>query len=167
MVAVEVAKQQSDEPMNRERKKQPKRGELSEFVPVVPGSPYSRQVGDQILNGIASGKSLNEVCKAKGMPDPRSVFNWVQANPEFATRYDLAKEERAHLLADQILAIADAPARTSEEVQRNRLRVDARKWLASKLLPRVYADRIEANGVFALVDLAAALEAARRRVIDG
>jgi hypothetical protein len=136
-------------------------------MPMVGSNKYSQEIADKILDLVSAGKSLTAACRGKGMPVPSTVYRWAEENPNFGARFEMAKEERAHMLSDEILVIADAPATTSEEVQRNRLRVDARKWLASKLLPRVYADRIEANGVFALVDLAGALEAARRRVIDG
>ena len=136
-------------------------------APLVRGGQYSVEIADRILDLVSAGKSLTAACMGKGMPVPSTVYRWAEAIPAFAARFEMAKEERAHMLADEILAIADAPAKTNEEVQRARLRVDARKWIASKLAPRTYADRIEANGVFALVDLAGALEAARRRVIDG
>ncbi len=128
---------------------------------------FTPEIADRILDQISAGKSLTAVCKAKGMPAPCTIYRWVQAIPAFAARFEMAKEERAHMLADEILAIADAPAETNEQVQRARLRVDTRKWIASKLAPRFYADRIEATAVVAIVDLAGALEAARRRVIDG
>ena len=54
------------------------------------------------------------------------------------------------LLADEIVAIADENYTTdehgvkerlsSEAIQRNRLRVDTRKWMLAKMLPKVYGD---------------------------
>jgi hypothetical protein len=46
-------------------------------------------------------------------------------------------------LADEIIAIADEPVLFAEQVARNRLRVDARKWMAGKLRPKRYGDKIE------------------------
>jgi hypothetical protein len=54
-----------------------------------------------------------------------------------------AREERADLLAREILEIADAPCKDAVEVQRARNRIDTRKWLASKVAPRKYGDRVE------------------------
>ena len=57
--------------------------------------------------------------------------------------YARAREERADLLAKEILEIADAPCKDTVEVQHARNRIDTRKWLASKLAPRKYGDRAE------------------------
>ncbi len=54
-----------------------------------------------------------------------------------------AREERADLLAKEILEIADAPCKDAVEVAHARNRLDTRKWLASKLAPRKYGDRVE------------------------
>jgi hypothetical protein len=64
----------------------------------------------------------------------RRLFRHVRAR---------AREERADLLAKEILEIADAPCKDAVEVQHARNRIDTRKWLASKLAPRKYGDRVE------------------------
>ena len=57
--------------------------------------------------------------------------------------YARAREERADLLAKEILEIADTPCTNQVEVAQQRNRLDTRKWLASKLAPRKYGDRAE------------------------
>jgi hypothetical protein len=52
-----------------------------------------------------------------------------------------AREQQAHVLTEQVLEIADEAARLGLDVQAARLRIDARKWLASKVLPRISGDR--------------------------
>ena len=52
-----------------------------------------------------------------------------------------AREQRAETFADQIVEIAD----TEEDAAKARVRVDARKFVASKLLPRTYGDKQEVN----------------------
>jgi hypothetical protein len=47
------------------------------------------------------------------------------------------------LLAKEILEIADTPCTNQVEVAQQRNRLDTRKWLASKLAPRKYGDRVE------------------------
>ena len=71
---------------------------------------------------------------------------WLRTHDEFLQMYRLAREDQADVLADEIIEIADEKAETSEAVQRNRLRVDARKWAASKLKPRRYGDRVAHTG---------------------
>lgn len=94
------------------------------------------------------------------MPTRQTVYNWIRQYPEFARMYDEARERRAHLLFDELQAIADdgrndwmerlgedgKPAGyvvNGEHIARSRLRVDTRKWMLCKLLPKVYGDKLE------------------------
>ena len=77
---------------------------------------------------------------------------------EFSQQYASAREVQAEVWADEIVAIADdttADLTTDkdgkeivrhENIQRSRLRVDARKWIASKLLPKRYGDKLQHTG---------------------
>lgn len=62
----------------------------------------------------------------------------------FTEQYTRAREAQAEFYADQIVDIADGvlPARGDVDVQRDRLRVESRKWVAAKLLPKKYGDKI-------------------------
>ena len=52
----------------------------------------------------------------------------------------------------------------NEAVQRSRLRVDARKWLMSKLMPKKYGEKLELGGDLKVtLGLAERLEAAAKR----
>ena len=91
------------------------------------------------------------------MPCVKTVFNWFGSHPEFLQQYARAKEESADALAEEILDIADDGSNdwmirhdkdgeegwqlNGEHVQRSRLRVDSRKWIASKLKPKKYGDK--------------------------
>ena len=70
----------------------------------------------------------------------RRAHEWRE---DFSDLYARAREERADLLAKEILEIADAPCKDAVEVAHARNRLDTRKWLASKLAPRKYGDRVE------------------------
>lgn len=66
-----------------------------------------------------------------------------------------AREARADRLAEEILAIADDGSndtyidaagnqRTDHDaIARSKLRVDSRKWLASKMFPRKYGEKLD------------------------
>lgn len=86
------------------------------------------------------GESLRTVCKLKSMPSCSTVFLWLANNPAFSEQYEKAVAARTDAHIEDILDIAD---NTKEEVQRSRLRIDARKWVASKLKPRKYGDKLE------------------------
>ena len=119
-------------------------------------SEYTQETADEICEQLARGVSLKTVCKAESMPCEKTVFNWFRVYPEFLQQYERAKEESADALAEEIIDIADDGSNdwmlrnrkgheswelNGEHVQRSRLRVDSRKWIASKLKPKKYGER--------------------------
>lgn len=121
-------------------------------------SKYSEEVVDHICKRIAtSSDGLHKICEDEGMPTVMTVFNWLNKDEykAFLYKYARAREAQAELLADEIISIADESTRdtlftedgkeysNSEWINRSRLRVDARKWKASKLYPKKFGDRME------------------------
>lgn len=132
------------------------------------------EVWSRLLPLIATGASLPAALRQ--LPEPRPSLWWckmaVRNDPDLAERYRAAQELRADALADEIVALADEPmpaglqgTEASAWVQQMRLRVDARKWTASRLFPRQWGDRVEVGvDVSAQISIASALEAANARV---
>ena len=103
-------------------------------------SSYNDEMADKIIEHISEGKSLASATQY-GMPPASTVFRWMEDNEDFRKRYARAREEQAELLVSEIIEIAD----TEEDPAKARNRIDARKWAAMKLLPKVYGDRQEVN----------------------
>ena len=100
---------------------------------------YSKEIGDRICGEIARGTALDTICQSdEALPTARTVYTWLREHREFLQNYELSKCDQADLLAEQILVIADDPALEPAD---KRIRVDARKWLASKFKPKKYGDR--------------------------
>lgn len=116
-------------------------------------SKYSDALAGEICSRIAQGTPLRTICADAGMPGLATVITWLGKYPEFQAQYARAREEQADALADDIVRIADeAPPPDSETgkidsawVAWQRNRIDARKWTASKLRPKKYGDRVEAD----------------------
>lgn len=115
---------------------------------------YSQQIADAICELIIDGKSIRAICSAEGMPSKSTVFKWLSINKDFADQYARAKEAQAEQFAEELMEIADDISNdvTGElefpngvAVQRAKLRVDTRKWIASKLLPKKYGDKLDMN----------------------
>lgn len=94
-------------------------------------------------------------CQERGLAY-QTLSDWIYKDSTRSGMYARSREERADALADEIVAIADEKevkanyngeevtlALDATAVARNRLRVDARKWAAAKLKPRVYGERVE------------------------
>jgi hypothetical protein len=124
---------------------------------------YSPELADTICQEIVLGYSLRTICKAETMPCVATIFNWFRLHPQFLEQYEKAKEAQADTLAEEMLDIADDGTNdwmerhgkdgenigyqlNGEHVQRSRLRVDTRKWIASKLKAKKYGDRVISQG---------------------
>jgi hypothetical protein len=133
------------------------------------GAPslYTPALALAICDHIANCVPLRAIAAMEGMPTVATVMNWLADDnkPEFLEQYARAREAQADRMAEDILAIADEECtmvRTDKHgskdddgeghtevvfdataVARNRLRVDARKWLASKMAPKKYGDKLQ------------------------
>lgn len=100
---------------------------------------YTEELAAYMCAEIAGGMSVKKLCDREDMPNRSSFFLWLQKHETFSNNYARALEARAHLHAEEIVAIADGE-KDDAAVDRDRLRVDARKWTASRLLPKKYGD---------------------------
>ena len=100
-----------------------------------------------ILNRISAGRTLASIAHDLGVHRP-TLSAWLAGDEARAERYALAKKAGAAAIAEDVVAIADASTR--ETVAADRLRVDARTWLAGRWDPETFGDR---PGVAVNVDL--------------
>lgn len=116
-------------------------------------SEFTQETADAICLRLIEGDSLRTICKADEMPAASTVFKWLSERPAFSEQYARAREAQADHLAEEILQIADdgendtyqtdnGPAVNQDVIQRSKLRVDARKWLAGKMAPKKYGDKV-------------------------
>ncbi|MES2240452.1 MAG: hypothetical protein V4497_09375 [Bacteroidota bacterium] len=107
-----------------------------------------------IISEIESGKSLISAINTNGMPSTSTFYIWLEEEPEKSKRYTRACEARELLLFDEILSIADKQDKDVDEVDgievinhnvinRNRLQIDARKWVLGKMNPKKYGEKID------------------------
>ena len=123
---------------------------------------YNTEIAARICEGLSEGLSLRSICRADDMPALATIFNWLRVHKEFVEQYAIAKEESADAMVEDMLDIADnqvaqplivdgipfaidgKPVMVKDAVSVNhaKLRVDTRKWAASKLKPKKYGDKI-------------------------
>ena len=106
---------------------------------------------DTICTEIADCVTLRDIAAKYGV-SLAVLSGWLTAHPE---QYARARDAQADKMAEEILQIADdglndtyldddGKRRTDQDViARSRLRVDARKWLASKMAPKRYGDKMQ------------------------
>jgi hypothetical protein len=123
-----------------------------------------------ICAAVSDGALVKDACAAQGLT-PDQLRDWVQETPELSALYARAREEQAHAMAEECIRIADGTdadaedrvealvravegadeedkdrilaALTHQAVQRDKLRLDARKWLTGKIAPRLYGDKLQ------------------------
>lgn len=130
-------------------------------------SGYSDELALRICERIVEGESLRAICREEGMPSQSMVFRWLEANQAFREQYARARDLQADTFADELTEIADNATNdwmerngqedkgwqaNGENIQRSRVRIDTRKWIASKLKPKKYGDSqsIEHSGEIGL-----------------
>ena len=108
-------------------------------------STYSSEVADLICQAIATSPiGLKTLCAQRpDLPPWQTIMAWLNRYPQFQEQYARAKQQQMEVLADEILEISDANVLDASQVQHAKLRVDTRKWLMSKLLPKKYGDRLD------------------------
>jgi hypothetical protein len=99
---------------------------------------FTQELADTICERIANGETLRAISRDLGFPHS-TVIEWTMTNKSFSDQYAQARLKQADAYADMILD----EAFNSHDAQIGRLRVDALKWVASKLAPKRYGDKVE------------------------
>ena len=128
---------------------------------------FSIQLFNDICDEIAtSSRGLKYICQDFDVTS-RAFYKWLREDEQLDEKeslglvqtYTRARDEQAHLLAEQIIQVADDSSEDTIEIygkdgkrikiedkeftSRAKLRVDARKFIASKLLPKKYGDKLD------------------------
>lgn len=133
-------------------------------MPAGRPSKYTPEMANEIC-GLVSTNALGirQICEAHPeLPETSTIYRWLQDNPSFREQYARAKELQLQLLEDEMLDIADDGSNdymtvtkkngeeyevlNKEAVMRSNLRIETRKWLMSKLLPKRYGDKLQHTG---------------------
>lgn len=96
---------------------------------------------DEIIGWIAAGRMLREYCRQPGKPCYRTVYNWLDANEVYATRFARARDDGHEVLAQECAELADTRPADQVEVQWRRLQIDTRLKLLAKWNPKKWGDR--------------------------
>ncbi|MCY7291336.1 MAG: hypothetical protein LH615_04055 [Ferruginibacter sp.] len=113
---------------------------------------------DIVLDCIRNGESLIGCLRSRSrqeVPNSSTWNEWLNGDEELANRYARACEERADLIFEEILDIADDKSQDSiitdsgnvvfnnEFAARSRIKIDARKWMLGKMNPKKFGDKIQ------------------------
>ena len=111
-------------------------------------NPKQQDIFDRVCTSLTEGnsleKSLNDIAPEMAVS---TFYRWLNEDEKrggsLREEYARAREDQAETLADRLIATAADP---SIDHNRARLIVDAQKWVASKLKPKKYGDKIRHSG---------------------
>lgn len=122
---------------------------------------FTQELFDAICDRLADGESLRTICQDEEMPSKGTILRWVGNDEKLQDQYARAREAQADAIFDEILDIADDATNdwmevngqddekyrlNGEHVQRSRVRIDARKWMAGKMRPKKYGEKVMHEG---------------------
>ena len=111
---------------------------------------YTEKLGTNICAQVAEGKGIREIFRGLDL-NRKTWYDWLKRYEDLRKLYEISLKERAEVLGEETLDIADENPEYVVDykggrrvdtgwVQRQRLRVDTRKWMAAKLKPSKYGD---------------------------
>lgn len=142
--------------LNKNNKKVVKKTTNKKKVPAnnPVGRPtlYTEMIGAYICRELQSGRTITKICKEAKVPSLPTVCTWLNHlhpmyKEEFANSYKEARRFQAEVLADETKDIAeDDKNDNNTKVSRDTLRVATNKWLASKMNPTKFSDKMQVTG---------------------
>lgn len=115
----------------------------------TPGAiDYSEELALEILEWVSSGKAVMRFCedadgkRIPGRPTIQTILKWRANIQGFREMFAEAQRDKAHVLVDEIVSIAD----TEDDHRRARNRIEARKWVAGRYFSALYGDRVAVTG---------------------
>ena len=115
---------------------------------------WTDEIEAEIFDRIAKGEAVRNICKDEWLPAWTTVNKRLADDSEFAARYARAREDQADKIFEECLAIADSQEGdvikvdgkdmvNHDAIARAKLRIDTRKWMAGKLRPKVYGEKLD------------------------
>jgi hypothetical protein len=132
----------------------------------MPASKYTVEIAREICRQLAEGVPLREICRQDGMPEWRTIYDWMVKDDAavaagggagLSASIARAREIGYDAIAEDCLRIADdasndwmetehGPRLNAEHVQRSKLRIETRLKLLAKWSPKKYGERVALAG---------------------
>ena len=115
---------------------------------------YTPALMAEICERISRGESLRAICESAHLPSEAVVRYWVKNDHEgCAAGFEAARAVQAHRFAEELIALCDEAPPLLEDgrvdqgwVTWQKIRIDTRKWTASRILPKEYGEHVALKG---------------------
>lgn len=110
---------------------------------------------NSVLLEIEKWRPVRQILQDEWMPSWPTFYIWLANDEEKTKRYARACDVRAETIFDEMLEIADDNSKdikvdkdgneivNQDNIQRARLKIDARKWVLGKLNPKKFGDKLD------------------------
>lgn len=112
-------------------------------MPAGRPTDYSEEIAERICVMLAEGLAMVEITAREDMPAQSTVYRWLERQPEFSERYIRARESQAHTIADRAVLMALRGSSVIVDAQAAGVQLNAIKWAAGRLAPKVYGDKLD------------------------
>lgn len=117
---------------------------------------YTPETAALICAYMVEGETLQTISRHEGMPSKSAMLRWLAKYEDFRDHYARASAVRSGVFMEETIDITDNASNdwmeindgenrgwraNGENIQRSKLRVETRKWMAIKLLPKMYGDK--------------------------
>ena len=96
---------------------------------------------EEICALVVQGKAIASIGEMEGMPEARTIWMWLNRDEEFFLSYTRAIQARALIHAERIDELAEKAMRGEIPPDAARVAIDAKKWTAQRLLPKLYGEK--------------------------
>lgn len=114
-------------------------GTVKKRIGRPPVHALTEAFADEFCERIIAGRSMRSICGDSDMPSMTTVLKWLREDATFQCQYAQAREAQADTLVDDMLDIADDKTLDAND---RRVRLDTRKWLAGKMKPKKYGEKL-------------------------
>lgn len=126
--------------------KRPRRNQNNKII-------LTAELKQEIVNRIAEGEPLKSIVNDDRMPTRQSIWREESRDPEFAKELKMARQIAADIFAEEMMEIADNATEdyrpdgsiNYELVARSKMRIDQRRWMAARLDPMRYGDKVQTD----------------------
>ena len=109
-------------------------------------------IAAEVLHWLGEGKTLRAYCRQEGKPSYRAIYNWLDKDDEFSSRFAHARDLGEEVISQECLEIADDDAKdiygelelpNAVAVNRAKLRIETRLQLLAKWNPKKWGEKVQ------------------------
>lgn len=104
------------------------------------------EIVPKVLEHVRGGGSVQSICTSRdGMPSEATWREWCDKDPVLSSEYARAREARGHHYGERVAELCLKVERGEMPPDAARVAIDGYKWVAGRMTPKVYGDRIAAE----------------------